>query len=42
MAGTLANMGSLNIISQRDVVIVLAQEHLRVISEADWSKQQVK
>ena len=42
MADALANMGSLNIISQRDVVVVLAQEHLRVISEAGWSKQQVK
>ncbi|MEJ2058797.1 MAG: hypothetical protein P8X39_13270 [Desulfofustis sp.] len=42
MADTMANMGSLNIISQRDVVIVLAQEHLRVISDANWSKQQVR
>ncbi len=42
MADALANMGSLNIIGQRDVVIVLAEEHLRVISEAGWSKQQVK
>ena len=42
IADAMANMGSMNIISQQDVVIVLAGEHMAVIAAAGWSKQQVK
>ncbi len=42
LADAIANMGSMNIISQQDVVVVLAGEHLKVIIKAGWSKEEVK
>jgi len=42
MADAMANMGSMNIVSQQDVIVVLAGEHLRVMVNAGWDKQMVK
>lgn len=42
IADAMANLGSMNIISQQDVVVVLASEHIRVIAKAGWSKRRVK
>ncbi len=42
MADAMANMGSMNIVSQQDVVVVLAGEHVRVMVKAGWDKQMVK
>lgn len=42
MADAMANMGSMNIISQQNLIVVLAAEHLHLMAEAGWKKQQVK
>lgn len=42
IADAIANTGSMNIINQQDLVIVLAGEHLQVMVKAGWGKQQVK
>jgi hypothetical protein len=42
MADAMANCGSMNIIGQQDIVVVLAGEHMKVMRENDWSKRQVK
>lgn len=42
MADSMANMGSMNITSQQNVIVVLAGEHVRIMVNAGWNKQQVK
>ena len=42
MADAMANIGSMNIMGQQNVVAVLAGEHMRVMRESGWSKAQVK
>ena len=42
MADAMANAGSMNIIGQQDVFVVLAGEHTKVMRESGWSKAQVK
>ena len=42
MADAMANAGSMNIIGQQNIVVVLAGEHMKVMRENGWSKQQVK
>jgi hypothetical protein len=42
MADAMANMGSMNIISQQDVVVILAGEHLKIMVKAGWDKQQIR
>jgi hypothetical protein len=42
MSDAMANMGSMNIISQQNVIVVLSGEHLRIMVQAGWNKQQVK
>jgi len=42
MADAMANMGSVNIVGQQNVIAVLAGEHTEIISNSGWSKRQVK
>jgi hypothetical protein len=42
VADAMANMGSMNIVSQQNLIVVLAGEHLRLMTKAGWKKQQVK
>ena len=42
MADAMANLGSMNITSQQNLIVVLSGEHRRLVAEAGWSKQQVK
>jgi hypothetical protein len=42
MADAMANMGSVNIVGQQNVIGVLAGEHTKVLSENGWDKQQIK
>lgn len=42
MADAMANMGSVNIIGQQNVIAVFAGEHTEVLQDNGWSKQQIK
>ncbi len=42
MADAMANMGSMNIVSQQDVTVVLAGEHVRIMVNAGWDKKRIK
>ncbi len=42
MADAMANLGSMNITSQQNLIVVLAGEHLRLMIRAGWNKRQVK
>lgn len=42
MADAMANLGSMNIIGQQDVVVVFAGEHQDIFRQNGWSKAQVK
>jgi len=42
MADTMANMGSVNIIGQQNIVAVFAGQHSKILKASGWSKQQVK
>ena len=42
MADAMSYKGSMQIIGQQDVVVVLAGEHMKVMGDAGWSKTQVK
>ncbi|MFC1798272.1 hypothetical protein ACFLZL_00485 [Thermodesulfobacteriota bacterium] len=42
MADAMANMGSVNITGQQNVIAVFAGEHAKVLKDNGWSKQQVK
>jgi hypothetical protein len=42
MADAMANMGSVNIIGQQNVIVVFAGEHTEIIKDNGWSKKQVK
>ena len=42
MADAMANLGSMNIVGQQNMVAVLAGEHMKVLKDNNWSKEQVK
>ena len=42
MADAMANMGSVNIVGQQNVIAVFAGEHTEVLNSNDWGKQQIK
>ena len=42
MADAMANMGSMNIIGQQNVIVVFGGEHIEVLRKSGWSKAQVK
>lgn len=42
MADAMANMGSMNIIGQQQMVMVFGGEHTEVLRESGWSKSEVK
>ena len=42
MADAMANMGSMNIVGQQDVVTVFGGEHTEVLRKSGWGKRQVK
>ena len=42
MADAMANLGSMNIIGQQNIVVVFAGEHQEVFRKTGWSKSQVK
>ena len=42
MADAMANMGSMNIIGQQQMVVVLGAEHTDVLRDSGWSKQDIK
>ena len=42
MADAISNKGSMQIIGQQDLVVVLAGEHMKIMRDAGWSKAQVK
>ena len=42
MADAMANMGSMNIIGQQQMVVVLGAEHTEILRDSGWSKKDVK
>lgn len=42
MADAMANLGSMNIVGQQNIVVVFAGEHQEVFRKTGWSKSQVK
>ncbi len=42
MADAMANLGSMNIIGQQDLVVVFAGEHQELFRRSGWTKRQVK
>ncbi|CAB1060281.1 hypothetical protein D1BOALGB6SA_5047 [Olavius sp. associated proteobacterium Delta 1] len=42
MADAMSNLGSMNIVGQQDVVVVLAGEHQKVFKAGGWTKSEVK
>lgn len=42
MADAMANMGSMNIIGQQQMVVILGAEHTEILRDSGWSKQDVK
>ena len=42
MADAMANMGSVNIVGQQNVIAVFAGEHTQVLNSNGWGKQQIK
>jgi hypothetical protein len=42
MADAMANMGSMNIVGQQQMVVVFAGEHTEVLGRSGWSKKAVK
>jgi hypothetical protein len=42
MADAMANMGSMNIVGQQQMVVVFAGEHTEVLRRSGWSKKAVK
>ena len=42
MADAMANMGSVNIVGQQNVIAIFAGEHTRILKDNGWSKQHVK
>lgn len=42
MADAMANMGSVNIVGQPNVIVVFAGEHTQILKENDWTKKRVK
>jgi hypothetical protein len=42
MADAMANLGSMNIVGQQNIVVVFAGEHQEVFRQSGWSKAQVK
>jgi len=42
MADAMANMGSVNIVGQQNVIAVFAGEHTQVLSDNGWNKKQIK
>jgi hypothetical protein len=42
MADSMANLGSMNIVGQQNIVVVFAGEHQEVFRKSGWSKAQVK
>jgi hypothetical protein len=42
MADAMANLGSMNIVGQQNIVVVFAGEHQEIFRKSGWSKAQVK
>ena len=42
MADAIANMGSMNIVGQSNVVVVFGGEHMEVLRNSGWNKKEVK
>lgn len=42
MADAMANLGSMNIVGQQDIVVVFAGEHQKVFEAGGWTKSEVK